>query len=94
MINFENRKICIIWFSVILKPRLKFLNRAQGLVLKVAAQIEFYFSEPNLRRDRNFRKLAGASGTTPVPILKLMKCHKLTELTQDINVSFYLHQFF
>merc|ERR1712012_447926 len=61
-------------------------SRIKGLVLKVAAQIEFYFSEPNLRRDRNFRKLAGASGTTPVPILKLMKCHKLTELTQDINV--------
>ena len=74
--------------------RLKFLNHAQGLVLKVAAQIEFYFSEPNLRRDRNFRKLAGASGTTPVPILKLMKCHKLTELTQDINVSFDMLQFF
>jgi len=61
--------------------------RIKGLVKEVIKQLEFYFSEPNLRRDLIFRKLAGNNGTKPVSILQFMKFDKIKELTQDVQVS-------
>lgn len=60
--------------------------RIKGLIKKTIEQIEFYFSEPNLRRDLNFRKLAGSNGTKPVPIVQFLKFNKVAELTQDIQI--------
>ena len=64
--------------------------RIKGLIKKTIEQIEFYFSEPNLRRDLNFRKLAGSNGTKPVPIVQFLKFNKVAELTQDIQVRLKL----
>lgn len=62
--------------------------RIKGLIKSVIEQIEFYFSEPNLRRDLSFRKLAGANGTRPVPIVQFIRFNKVNELTQDVQVIY------
>jgi La-related protein 7 len=60
--------------------------RIKGLVKSVSEQLEFYFSEPNLRRDQSFRKLAGGSGMRPVAIAQFVRYNKINQLTQDVQI--------
>lgn len=50
----------------------------------LAAQLSFYFSDSNLRRDRFLLRLAGADGTGKVPVATLATFNRVAALTTDV----------
>jgi len=51
----------------------------------LVAQLSFYFSESNLRRDRFLLKLTGEEGTGPVPLATLAKFNRVSALASDMT---------
>ncbi|CAK9300995.1 unnamed protein product [Gordionus sp. m RMFG-2023] len=54
-------------------------------IKKLKNQIEFYFSETNLRRDKYLRNLLGPSLNNSINISELLNFNKVTNLTKNIQ---------